>query len=192
MSKFRLAGFAGCVLAVSLAACASSAGGPNLREGELTAPPEGWTAFCDRAPDHCAPPVQGPAELPRGEAALGLLEDVNVAVNHAITPAPDAGADVWSLPASEDASFTGDCEDYALEKRRALIEAGWPAGALKIAVATSRATGMHAALIATTAEGDYVLDNLVDEVRPWSRTSYVWLKTQASGDPMEWRRVRYQ
>jgi predicted transglutaminase-like cysteine proteinase len=59
-------------------------------------------------------------------------------------------------------------------------------------VATSRDTGVHAALIALTAEGDYVLDNLIDEVRPWTMTDYVWLKRQASDDPTEWRRVVYQ
>jgi predicted transglutaminase-like cysteine proteinase len=121
---------------------------------------------------------------------------VNRHVNEAIKPASDAKtfgvAERWSLPLTVDKTELGDCEDYALEKRRRLIEAGWPPGALRLAVATSRETGVHAALIALTEEGDFVLDNLVDEVRPWSQTDYVWLKRQAGADPAEWRRVRYQ
>jgi predicted transglutaminase-like cysteine proteinase len=189
-------------LASAAVACALREGGsrPMMLEGEVVAPPAGWTAFCDRAPDHCAPPVQQPEDFaetpPAGPDALALLVEVNLAVNAAIKPAPDRGRfgffDRWTLPLTIDNTDLGDCEDYALEKRRMLIELGWPPSALRLAVATSRATGVHAALIAETADGEYVLDNLIDEVRPWSMTDYVWLKRQASADPTEWRRVRYQ
>jgi predicted transglutaminase-like cysteine proteinase len=189
-------------LAGLLAACALREGGsrPMMLEGDVVAPPTGWAAFCNRAPDHCAPPAQRPeglAEaLPEGPDALALLVEVNLAVNGAIAPAPDRGRfgffDRWTLPLTIDNTDLGDCEDYALEKRRMLIELGWPPSALRLAVATSRATGVHAALIAETEEGEWVLDNLIDEVRPWSMTDYVWLKRQASADPSEWRRVRYQ
>jgi predicted transglutaminase-like cysteine proteinase len=188
-------------LASLSSACAFREGGarPRMLEGEVVAPPMGWTAFCAREPGDCAPPVQGPDDLaaapPAGADALALLIEVNLAVNAAIAPAPDRarGAfDRWSLPLTVDETKLGDCEDYALEKRRMLIERGWPPTALRLAVATSRATGVHAALIAETAEGEWVLDNLIDEVRPWSMTDYVWLKRQASADPREWRRVRYQ
>lgn len=182
----------------ALGACAfRDSGAPRVMlEGDVVAPPSGWTEFCARAPDHCAPPEQGPSELPSGPAALADLQAVNDAVNRAIAPMSDeaqfAVADRWTLPLTTDETYIGDCEDYALEKRRMLIEAGWPPDALRLAVGTSRDTGVHAALIALTAEGDYVLDNLVDEVSPWTMTDYIWLKRQASADPREWRRVRYQ
>lgn len=188
-----------CAVVIVLAAsgCAMREDGAPLAmlEGETVAPPSGWTEFCVRAPDHCEADAAAES-LPAGAEALAKLEAVNRLVNAAITPATDvrtAGrADRWSLPLTVDKTELGDCEDYALEKRRHLIESGWPPGALRLAVATSRDTGVHAALIALTEEGDFVLDNLVDEVRPWSQTDYVWLKRQASADPREWRRVRYQ
>ena len=140
--------------------------------------------------------MQPDAGLPGGPEAVARLEAVNRAVNEAITPTRDIAAtgawDRWSLPLAVDDAVLGDCEDYAIEKRRRLIDAGWPPEALRLAVATSRATGVHAALVAMTEEGDFVLDNLVDEVRPWAQTDYVWLKRQAGADPREWRRVRYQ
>ncbi len=188
------------VLAAPLGACAFREGGAPLvmQEGEAVAPPTGWTEFCTRAPDHCAAPETGTAvaALPAGPDALAQLEAINRFVNEAIEPRADAPRlgvpDRWSLPLTVDKTDVGDCEDYALEKRRQLIDAGWPPSALRLAVATSRETGVHAALIALTEEGDFVLDNLVDDVRPWSQTDYVWLKRQASADPREWRRVRYQ
>jgi predicted transglutaminase-like cysteine proteinase len=186
------------LLAASASACALREGGAPLvmLEGETVAPPSGWTDFCVRAPDHCAAPAADGEELPAGPDAFAQLEEINRFVNEAIEPEPDARRfgvlDRWSLPLTVDKTDLGDCEDYALEKRRQLIEAGWPPSALRLAVGASRETGVHAALIALTEEGDFVLDNLVDEVRPWTQTDYIWLKRQASADPTEWRRVGYQ
>lgn len=195
-AAFRLVTLA--ALAAALSACAfRDSGAPRVMlEGDVVAAPAGWSEFCSRAPDHCAPSEQPSDVLPSGPEALADLQAINETVNQAIAPATDiaqyAVADRWALPLTTDETYIGDCEDYALEKRRMLIEAGWPPEALRLAVATSRETGVHAALIVLTAEGDYVLDNLIDEVRPWTMTDYVWLKRQASADPTEWRRVVYQ
>lgn len=197
MSSSLFRPVAAVALAVTLAGCAfRDSGAPRvMMEGDVVAAPSGWTEFCGRAPDHCAP-AEAPGVLPSGPGALADLQAINQAVNEAITPVSDvaqfAVAERWALPVTADETYIGDCEDYALEKRRMLIEAGWPPDALRLAVATSRDTGVHAALIALTAEGDYVLDNLENEVLPWTMTDYVWLKRQASNDPTEWRRVVYQ
>ena len=37
-----------------------------------------------------------------------------------------------------------------------------------------------------TSEGDFVLDNLVDEVRNWRDTPYSYLKRQASNNSGRW------
>jgi predicted transglutaminase-like cysteine proteinase len=198
MPRFALRLSCVILIAASLGACAfRDSGAPRLMlEGDVVAPPNGWNAFCDSAPGHCAPPVQETAGLPSGPEALAALAEINQAVNDAIAPMTDLAQfgvlDRWTLPLTTDDTTIGDCEDYALEKRRMLIEAGWPPEALRLAVATSKETGVHAALIALTTEGDYVLDNLVDEVRLWTMTDYIWLKRQASADPTEWRRVVYR
>lgn len=37
-----------------------------------------------------------------------------------------------------------------------------------------------------TDKGDLVLDNLVDEVRPWNATGYYFLKRQSQQNPNIW------
>ena len=41
----------------------------------------------------------------------------------------------------------------------------------------------HAVLTVKTDHGDFVLDNLSDEIRPWSATGYQFFKRQAQDDP---------
>lgn len=84
----------------------------------------------------------------------------------------------------------GDCEDYALVKQIALIERGWPKGSLRLATAYSPKTGLHAVLIVSTIQGDFVLDNVENKIRHWSTTRYRFLKIQSAFNPMIWRGVR--
>ena len=41
----------------------------------------------------------------------------------------------------------------------------------------------HAVLTVKTDRGDFVLDNLSDEIRGWSATGYQFYKRQAQDDP---------
>jgi predicted transglutaminase-like cysteine proteinase len=87
----------------------------------------------------------------------------------------------WSYP---DDGY-GDCEDYALLKRRMLIESGWPREALLLTVVRGEGEG-HAVLTVTTDKGDYVLDNLNSDVLLWSNTGYRFIKRQSQYDPNVW------
>jgi predicted transglutaminase-like cysteine proteinase len=64
------------------------------------------------------------------------------------------GTDVWRLPSDG----TGDCEDFALDLRQELVQAGLPRGALKIAVARDPDDRLHAVLIVLTDGPTLVLD----------------------------------
>jgi predicted transglutaminase-like cysteine proteinase len=105
---------------------------------------------------------------------------VNETVNRAIRPRHDAGADVWTVGAR-----AGDCEDYALEKRRQLIEAGLPASALRLAYVKTRAGAGHAVLVINTPGVAYVLDNLTAAIRPLQQTGYRVISMQGA-DPDIW------
>ncbi len=139
------------------------------------------------------PDLSADAEsLPIADAALfTLLNRVNQSINMAIRPRDDIEvhgvAEFWTLPLSVEGIAEGDCEDYALEKRRALIEAGVPESALFLAVGHSQATGRHAVLVVSTHSGDYVLDNMTPHILPWSQAPYVWLLRQMPGDLLAWR-----
>lgn len=123
---------------------------------------------------------------------LALLNTVNRQVNQAIIPAADRAAgraaDIWSLPI-EDGIRAGDCEDYVLEKRRALAAQGLPLAALSIAVVRTRAGETHAVLVVDTDAGELVLDNRSNWLAPWHEVGYRWIKRQDPSDPAKWVRV---
>ena len=122
-------------------------------------------------------------------STLSLLRSVNDQVNGLMRATADAQtygvADYWNDPVLV-RGVRGDCEDFALEKRRALIERGVPAGSLSIAIVRTRQGEEHAVLVVTTDAGDYVLDNLTFDVRPWRRSGYTWISRQGPGDDLAW------
>lgn len=137
--------------------------------------------MCQTAPTVCAgdrKPGAGPFAL--SSADLSELVAVNLRVNDAITPEYD-DADVWSPNAA-----AGDCEDYALTKRQQLIARGWAPSQLLIAVAEDPLLGDHAVLIARTDQGDLVLDNLTNEILPWSDTRLTFVSRQSEKLPAMW------
>jgi len=85
---------------------------------------------------------------------------VNAEVNGRMQPRRDIG-DTWRV-----GSF-GDCEDYALAKLQAL-------GAGRLAHVLTGDGESHVVLLV----GDYVLDNLTDEIRRWDETDYHFLRVQ--------------
>lgn len=120
------------------------------------------------------------------------VRQINGLINRQYRSATDARIygrnEYWARPSGNERRLA-DCEDYVLEKRAALIDAGVPADALTIATARTWRGEHHAVLILATSEGDFVLDNLVRDVRPWSRSPYRWGVRQSSSDPLVWNAV---
>lgn len=148
-------------------------------------PPYGFVRFCDERPEECRP---GPAEDGRFVATperLSELDDVNRYVNRKIQPVTDLElhgvTEYWTLPTDK-----GDCEDYALLKRHILIERGWPVSSLLMTVVRDEKGEGHAVLAARTAQGDFVLDNKVEEVKLWSKTPYEYIMRQSYLNPRGW------
>lgn len=125
-----------------------------------------------------------------------LVNRVNRQINGAMIGTTDALAfgrqEFWTMPLSAPDRPGGrskplaDCEDFALEKRKALIAAGIPEDALYLAVAISEWTGLHAVLVISTEDGDFVLDNMSEWLVEWSKTNYVWIKRQATTSLFDW------
>ncbi len=82
---------------------------------------------------------------------MDLLRRVNRQVNASMSYRPEH-QDAWGRGA--------DCEDFALRKLQALLSAGVPRGALRLAVARAAGRG-HAVLV---VRGYWILDSLHDEV----------------------------
>lgn len=120
------------------------------------------------------------------------LNRINAKINRSMIARTDEEtygvADYWDTP-FEEGRDAGDCEDFALEKRRALIEAGVPARALNIALVITDRGESHAVLLISTRDGDFVLDNLSPWIRPWNRTDYRWIERQVDGNPFKWAMI---
>jgi predicted transglutaminase-like cysteine proteinase len=127
--------------------------------------------------------------LPMTRDLWAALNITNSSINRAITSRSDAevygASDVWTTPL-EFGRKLGDCEDYVLEKRRALVAIGLPPQALSIAVVITSRGLTHAVLLVNTDRGEYVLDNLSGWVLPWTETTYEWRERQVAGSASHW------
>ncbi|MFZ3007514.1 MAG: transglutaminase-like cysteine peptidase [Phenylobacterium sp.] len=139
-----------------------------------------------------AAPANASATLIMDASTWATVNRVNTKVNRDIIRKTDLAnhgvEERWSTPLEEGTKF-GDCEDYVLEKRRALITQGFPPGALSIAVATTTWNTTHAVLLVATDKGEYVLDNLSPWVMPWDEAPYIFRKRQVAGEAFRWARV---
>lgn len=176
------------LLALSLALAPSRA---PLCDGPVVQPWPGAVRYCQQRA--CASrPVQ---PLPRLTHSRRVqLERVNAFFNERYPTRRDGPVDDWR-PIDE--LGAGDCEDYALAKQRALLELGWPASSLRVAVLfiparllpDGRPTG-HAVLTVDTTSGTFVLDNLTTSVKPWTTiTGYDWQARQSAEDPAYWVKI---
>ena len=111
---------------------------------------------------------------------------INRWVNDAIKPITDLEhwgvTERWNYP---DDGY-GDCEDYALLKRRMLMQAGWQRQALLITVVRDKQGDGHAVLTVKTDKGEFILDNQMEDVLLWSETEYRFVKRQSQTDPNVW------
>ena len=171
--------------ALAVKAGMPSALGGGMSVGSITSQPIGHYEFCRRLPAECALRSDRAAPGALTTAGWVALMEVNEAINRAVTPRTDMElhglSELWSFPGE-----AGDCEDYVLAKRAELLRRGFVAGDLLITV-VRRANGEgHAVLTVRTDRGDFVLDNLVDDVRDWRETPYRYLKRQASTHAGRW------
>lgn len=153
----------------------------RLQERALVLAPYPFIKLCHNRPDQCEA-KHGKTEVALDQRDLQRLATINATVNHSIRPRNDPpGTDNWSLDVT-----SGDCEDYALAKRRELIESGLSARAIRLAVGTTREGEAHAVVIVRTDKGDIALDNSSDIPKPANRLSIAWTKIESSNNPKIW------
>lgn len=155
-------------------------------ESSSARPPIGWADFCRRNAADCLvsdAPAQAAMLTPE---AWRKLVAANTRVNRAVTPVTDM--EQWGVIEHWDYPTTGkgDCEDYVLLKRKALIEAGFPRQSLLVTVVIDKRGDGHAVLTVKTDRGDFVLDNQTTRVLPWQETGYRFVKRQSQENPNRW------
>jgi predicted transglutaminase-like cysteine proteinase len=182
-----------CSLALAVAASAASANERRLPEIASAAkvvkealPPIGWVQFCNDHADQCDVEQLPSKAVSLNSRAWNTLVRINNDVNREIEPVSDQDQwgviEKWSMPTTG----KGDCEDYVLEKRKRLIEAGFPRQSLLITVVRDQKGDGHAVLTVKTNRGDFVLDNQERAVRAWDDTGYRFIKRQSEENPNLW------
>jgi predicted transglutaminase-like cysteine proteinase len=154
--------------------------------GAETRPPIGWVEFCERYKPECSTKPSAARDIVLTPKAWADLVKVNLWVNDKIKPLTDLEhwgvVEQWDYP---DDGY-GDCEDYVLLKRRMLMQAGWPREALLITVVRDKRGDGHAVLTVKTNRGEFALDNQINEILPWNKTGYRYVKRQSQSDPNTW------
>ena len=154
--------------------------------GDATRAPIGWVEFCKERPVECRVRPTLPRDVTLTPKAWKELVRINKHVNDTIRPITDLEhygvVEKWTYP---DDGY-GDCEDYALLKRRMLMEAGWPREALLLTVVREPSGDGHAVLTVKTDRGEFILDNQNPQIVLWSDSGYRFVKRQAQSDPNVW------
>ena len=156
----------------------------NMLTFGATTIPVGYYEYCSRYRMECARGPEG-MMIKLTRPRWHEIVSVNAEVNAAVAPLTDMEIfgveERWEYPTS-----VGDCEDYALEKRKRLNEMGYPLGALLLTVARDAKGGGHAVLTVVTDLGDFILDNLEQKVLLWKDTEIYYLKRQSGEDLNRW------
>lgn len=149
----------------------------------VTDPPPGAVGLCAAYDWACA---RSGKRTVVDAGVLATIKAVNSRVNRSVRPVPDSvqyrRAEKWSLPTARG----GDCEDYALLKKKELIAAGMAPEQLLVATVLDRRGRSHAVLVVRTGKQDLVLDNLTSRILPWQQTGYTFLRLQNPARPSGW------
>ncbi|KUJ86140.1 hypothetical protein AVO45_04020 [Ruegeria marisrubri] len=156
---------------------------PFLQPVVNAPPPTGARSLCRQYSWACA--ASGAKSLTR-EQELRIVKAVNRRVNRSTRAVSDQAQyrlkEKWSLPTRRG----GDCEDFALLKKRDLVKMGLDPSKLLLATVLDTRRNSHAVLVYRSSYGDLVLDNLTDRIKPWKATRYLFLRMQDPSRPENW------
>ena len=159
----------------------------NMQTFGKTSIPIGYIGYCERYQERCSV-REHPKKVKLTRQAWQKLTSVNWEVNSKIEPVTDMDnfgiEELWTYPVSK-----GDCEDYALLKRKTLQEQGFPLSSLLVTVVYDANGGGHAVLTVVTDKGDFILDNQEAKVLRWQDAELTYLKRQAADNPNVWEKL---
>lgn len=174
---------------VSVAPCPAASINDDFTpvRGYFLVPPDGAPSFCERYREECTPALDIRLHLDAHQ--LAEVVAVNHGVNHTLTYQTDQSH--WGVPErwdfAEDGS--GDCEDFALAKRKRLEALGFPRGAMPLTIVRMPDGQGHAVLTLRTVYGDFVLDVNNDRVLLWGKTDLVFVAREDPENPGLWLRL---
>ena len=165
---------------VGLVACASAPSG-HMPLGETVTQPLGAELFCLENATECSKQRSATEQVKMTPELWSELLSVQYNINRKFRPNREVRF-AWDYAADG----TGNCVQFALEKRRTLIMRGWPLGALQLATAVTSGNIGHLVLVIDSDEGDWVLDNLRPDVVRWQQLPYRWIARQQGASMEDW------
>jgi predicted transglutaminase-like cysteine proteinase len=166
---------------LGIAGASPASAGTFMPLGRPAVPPAGFLRFCVRYLRECRPGQGAPVTVVLTSEKRRELDAVQARINAAIKPREDP-THAWDYAVDG----YGDCNKFALGKRRELVERGWPREALSLATATTERGEGHLVLVVHTNEGDLVLDNRLGQVVDWTFLPYRWIAMQSAENPVKW------
>jgi predicted transglutaminase-like cysteine proteinase len=177
------------ITSILLTATPAAFAAGSMQTDELVTPPMGFISFCVKNMSTCRVKFDDKKVAALTDRSWQELQSIQTTINQAIKPE----ADLTTVGVSEQWSLAekgvGDCEDYALRKKKALIEKGWPPEALLLTTAITETGDQHVVLTVVTDKGDYILDNRFSQVKGWDELAYNWVARQDPLNPLLWRRA---
>ena len=183
------------LFAMTLAACGGmpNGGGSTLQAAAvMPAPhPVGAGDYCAALPAPAAQPFWdnfcNTEAQPVTVALTPERWDELAAVQHQV----DASIAYGSAYSWDPLASIGDCKTYSAATALALLDRGWPAGALRIATAfvndgSAQQGASHAVVLVDTDKGTIVLDSRQAGPLPWESLSYIWLSAEVPGGHGSW------
>lgn len=155
--------------------------------GKRTPAPGVWDRFCATYPSECRVWWQEPERIEDSAGNLMRLSLINTWVNRHVVYRSDKQHwgvdDQWNF--AEDGF--GDCEDYALLKKRIATQNGFPQAAFSIVIGRDELGEGHAVLSVATTKGDLLLDNRTNAIRFWWQAAgYTFVMRQSAFYPNRW------
>ncbi len=161
----------------------SATGTAFIQSAVASPPPSGAQQLCRQYSWACA---QKASSSLSSSQELKIVKQINSRVNRSTREVTDQSQyktrEFWALPTS----LGGDCEDFALLKKRDLIKAGIDPRRLLLATVLDTRRNAHAVLVYRSSQGDLVLDNLTNRIKPWAATRYLFLRMQDPNQPRNW------
>jgi len=155
-----------------------------FEEGPPTLAPFAFIEACNRYRQACRRKT-GQSRVALTEGLEQIVFAINERVNHDIVLSREPkGRDDWKIDPPK-----GDCDDFAMTKRKLLMDQGIPPRAISLATGLTPEGVGHVVVVLRTKTGDLVLDNGDDWLKMPSETALQWQRIESEDNPRLWRKL---
>jgi len=164
---------------------------------------EGQADYCKRFGDECANRDSEEGGMVTDPDLIAQIADVNRYVNDNTVQVNDIDSygvdEKWNVAPQEQtdpSKYFGDCEDIVLKKMELLEQKGVDFASMSIVVVDPHLQNqngfLHAVLAVRTGGGDYILDNLTNDMKFPEQTGYTAIQATSLADLTKWQKISWE